>query len=463
MSDTINSIPESLKTGNSYKADQIRKAIGIGKMPKQIAEQYLKEIKNYEDQGIELMSRMSLGEQFSEGQRRLLFKQLIKFWKNELEAKEITLIVFNISPHSIEELTLFFAAKLIRRPCIIFQTTSVKELVYVTSDLSMKKLNSDWKYSHITPSKLRVKEDILFNHLSKMRRNFIDVKPWFYETSYPTKSSIKIRFTNKRKGRKTQNVNIFPFVHKLTPLGVERRYSFWLTLLLKYYSLKNAFKNRKLQKFYRRHCKFNFDLKSKFIYVPLHFQPERTSLPEGCEYYDQLKLVKLISKLAGTSITIAVKEHKTQFNSALPFDQHRSKQFYQKLSKLKNVVLLSEEQNSVELIDNSLCVATITGTAGWEALCRGVPVLAFGTAWYRDCFGAFYGFEETYYKDALKKIIRGITIDKQYVDQFLLKLSRFGLNAYTTASYSQGSELSTSENIDALSTKILQIIKDMKN
>ena len=40
-------------------------------------------------------------------------------------------------------------------------------------------------------------------------------------------------------------------------------------------------------------------------------------------------------------------------------------------------------ENTISLIKGSVAVATITGTAGWEALFHGKPVIAFGLAWYR--------------------------------------------------------------------------------
>jgi hypothetical protein len=42
-----------------------------------------------------------------------------------------------------------------------------------------------------------------------------------------------------------------------------------------------------------------------------------------------------------------------------------------------------------ELIDNSIAIATTTGTVGFEALARGKPALIFGDVWYERCIGAW--------------------------------------------------------------------------
>jgi hypothetical protein len=49
---------------------------------------------------------------------------------------------------------------------------------------------------------------------------------------------------------------------------------------------------------------------------------------------------------------------------------------------MHNVVLISDDVDTNKLICNSVFVATITGTAGWEALVSGKQALVFGHAWY---------------------------------------------------------------------------------
>jgi len=65
-------------------------------------------------------------------------------------------------------------------------------------------------------------------------------------------------------------------------------------------------------------------------------------------------------------------------------EKQRGPLFYNRLRALKNVRVVPLRESSVELIRGSLAVATITGTAGWEALFHGKPVLVFGSAWYRE-------------------------------------------------------------------------------
>jgi hypothetical protein len=65
----------------------------------------------------------------------------------------------------------------------------------------------------------------------------------------------------------------------------------------------------------------------------------------------------------------------------------RNADFYRAVSSLPSTYLVPLERDTFELIDSSVAVATITGTVGLEALCRGKRVIVFGEANYTDFAG----------------------------------------------------------------------------
>lgn len=119
----------------------------------------------------------------------------------------------------------------------------------------------------------------------------------------------------------------------------------------------------------------------KYIYFPLHLQPELTTSALGGDFSDQLLALESLSTWIPGDYQILIKENPKQT------EKQRGKLFYKRLSALKNVRLLPPGESSIDLIRNSSAVATITGTAGWEALFYGKPVLIFGLAWYREFAG----------------------------------------------------------------------------
>lgn len=109
----------------------------------------------------------------------------------------------------------------------------------------------------------------------------------------------------------------------------------------------------------------------------LHFQPERTTLPEAYGFAQQLAAVVALSNALPENIEIWIKEHPATFTEdclwkeRLPF-------WYEMLARVRNVRLVPLGTDPYELIDRSICVATIAGTVAGEALIRGKPVVIFG-------------------------------------------------------------------------------------
>ena len=125
----------------------------------------------------------------------------------------------------------------------------------------------------------------------------------------------------------------------------------------------------------------DIDLDCKFVYFPLHLQPELTTSAIGKEHSDQLLAIEKLSRLLTDDYSIFVKENPKQGG------QMRGSQFFQRLNRIDKVRLLPSYANTYQLIEKSQFVATITGTVGWEAICKGKNVLVFGIPWYRDLTG----------------------------------------------------------------------------
>ena len=124
------------------------------------------------------------------------------------------------------------------------------------------------------------------------------------------------------------------------------------------------------------------DLDCKFVYFPLQLQPELTTSALGKEYSDQLLAIEKLSNLLTDDYSIFVKENPKQGG------QMRGPQFFRRLHRISKARWLPSYSNTHELIDKCQFVATVTGTAGWEAIQKGKNVLVFGRPWYRNLTGA---------------------------------------------------------------------------
>lgn len=139
------------------------------------------------------------------------------------------------------------------------------------------------------------------------------------------------------------------------------------------------------------------DFERKYVFVPLHYQPEASTLVCAAKYEKQLFLIDSLSKSIPSETLIYVKEHYALLG-------HKQIRFYRELSKYPNVVLIDPWIDSHELIKKSEAVVALTGTAGFEAILYRKPVLLLGRVFYENAPGVI-GLKDIYgeYKKALSE------------------------------------------------------------
>jgi len=109
----------------------------------------------------------------------------------------------------------------------------------------------------------------------------------------------------------------------------------------------------------------------------LHFQPERSTLPEAYGFAQQLAAVIALAEALPEDARLYVKEHPSIFTADCHWKE-RLAFWYRLVSQVRKAQLVPIETDPYELIDRSICVATIAGTVAGEALIRGKPVVIFG-------------------------------------------------------------------------------------
>jgi len=118
------------------------------------------------------------------------------------------------------------------------------------------------------------------------------------------------------------------------------------------------------------------DLSQKYIYVPLHNQPEMSTSALGGQFRDQALVIETLARKLPEGWKIFVKENPRQSASA------RGPMFYHRLARIPSVEVMPSNANTHALSQNAQFVASVTGTVGWEAIRLGRPAMVFGAAWY---------------------------------------------------------------------------------
>tara|TARA_B110000971_G_C20014296_1_gene503134 strand:+ start:39 stop:1583 length:1545 start_codon:yes stop_codon:yes gene_type:complete len=195
------------------------------------------------------------------------------------------------------------------------------------------------------------------------------------------------------------------------------------------------------------------DLKKKYIYFALHYQPEATTYPFGNYFIDQINAIKLLSTNLPEDVFIYIKEHPDTFGigrqSWVIGDYSRDLNYYNELKLIKNVVLIPLKCNSLTLIKNSLCISTISGSVGLEAVFGGKPAIVFGNPWYTDCEGVLITRTHDECKMTISSVLKNNSVDKLKVNIFLQKASC--------------SVFDYKDDIDYVSTKLIEKIDKKKN
>jgi hypothetical protein len=108
-----------------------------------------------------------------------------------------------------------------------------------------------------------------------------------------------------------------------------------------------------------------------FILFPLQTEPE-TSIHQGSpEYFYQHAAIAALARDLPAGYVLAVKESPYGIGRRPPG-------FYSHVAALKNVVWLKADERGFDVVRQARAVATIVGTAGFEAAAMGKPVISFG-------------------------------------------------------------------------------------
>lgn len=115
----------------------------------------------------------------------------------------------------------------------------------------------------------------------------------------------------------------------------------------------------------------------KYVAFFLHYQPERSTVPEGYGFGIQLAAILALQQALPEDTCLVVREHPSTYTYNFS-KNYRSKDFYELIASIDRVVISPISANPYEIIDNSIATASITGTVIGEALVRGKPCIAFG-------------------------------------------------------------------------------------
>lgn len=126
---------------------------------------------------------------------------------------------------------------------------------------------------------------------------------------------------------------------------------------------------------------------NKFVYFPLHLQPELTTAAIGGIFQDQLLAIEILRDLLDDEWVILVKENPKQGYF------QRGSLFFNRLKRIPKTYWVDRYYPSEQILEKAALTAIISGTAGWEAIKGGGKCIVFGQAWYSSLPGCLKYFD----------------------------------------------------------------------
>lgn len=193
------------------------------------------------------------------------------------------------------------------------------------------------------------------------------------------------------------------------------------------------------------------DYSKKYVYYPLHYQPEASTIVCAQKYEKQLFFIDSLAKSLPADTILYVKEHYAILG-------HRPTEFYHSLKQYPNVVLIDPWESSRKMIENAQAVVTLTGTAGWEAMLLRKPVIIGGNIFFDTAPGVIK--VDDIYKKYSIIINSWKRPDRDETVRYLCKHFR---SLYEGNLYAQAPISLEKKNISIVTEALIEIIEKLKN
>lgn len=320
-------------------------------------------------------------------ERRNIYKKHLKFWLSALRKRKINCFFSLSSPHIVYDFIPFYLCNKNNIPSIFTEQNKYNgfRVPRDSLDCDMKELIC--KFKALKKEKKKVKlSDLGEKYILKMSQK--KMKPIYYNKAQHQKEGFP--------DIKTEPFVIF-LLRILKNATDKKKVKFFIQRRL----IQSAFlkSTKYLKNYYESLCVSNVKDKN-FIFLPLHYQPESTTSPFGQLFSDQKFFIEEVLDFAKkNNYKLVVKEHPTQKKTG------RDLYFYKEFENLKEISFVSSSYDQYELIRNCKAIATITGTAGWEGIFYGKPVLCYGSSFLKHAPGVFDVKQESDHKNIQDFII----------------------------------------------------------
>lgn len=406
---------------------------------------------------LRMLDRYDLWSPLGYEQRKQLYLKHLRYWNHVVVTKRLDLCLFTGIPHGVFDYVLYEVCKYHRVPVLMLTCPSlIMHTVFVTDDWMRPSNALKARFRELR--QLQQEGRLPSFELSEPYQAHFLKQANLQEDPTPYYMAPKLINDWLERPPKTMRPLARALLHAVKPAN----WGHWRESLLRIANLigsalEREVKVRKIRTLYTENAK-PVDLAARFVYVPLHLQPECTTSPMAGAYVEQQLMVQQLAAYLPSDVLIYVKEHPVQFKySAVS----RTPQFYEDLLAIPSVRFVPEETSTFRLIDNCMAVAAGTGSAGWEAIFRGKPYLMFGHHVYQYAPGVHQISSNADCAAAIETVLSGTPPNLEELRLFLLAFEEVATVADAVAYRIGVSPTSKEENIDRLTQAYSDAIRQL--
>lgn len=355
---------------------------------KMLQEAWFSEIK---DQAIRMLDRKDYFGAFRAIDREAIFYRLYYQFHRFVSRQNPDFLLMAEPPHSIAQFLVYEICKYAEIPVISFMSCSAAPAVFIKQGIEKPFLDLSGVEQRTQRQSAKDEIDLMIQGFS-------------HHTEAPQQPRYMLnQYRKERRKRisrifKTLKDIIRSALHPLLPRSLRTRshqafhgfsafsdYPGPFSEILKYVTEARA--QKALVSACSKHSLSIDAIPKKYVFFPLHYEPERTTNPDGGQWNNQYVALAKLRHIVPHDIAIVVKEHPSQLGSVLQGFRGRSRFFYSSVSAMKNTVFADINIPSWKLQSSAMFTCTITGTAALEAAINGKPALLLGYPWFRGCPG----------------------------------------------------------------------------
>ncbi|HFU75985.1 MAG TPA: hypothetical protein ENK66_07040, partial [Arcobacter sp.] len=304
-------------------------------VPKVIDADVLNQYAYYEKIALKMMDRMDpTAFSFNLTEREHLYYDFLLYWINSIVVLKPDIVLFTESPHALFQYILYAVCLENNIKIIRFTPTHIEGLTFLSSSVEEIPLYLKEVYKTFLEKKPIQSYEVSNRYLAKNRGSYDEALPYYMKRLTQKESFKGLLLSSFGKAQRFISNSTFTAYKKGSRYSISNGNITKIDLLR--YKLKGSWEKKQLKNVYNT-LAVSADLTVPYIYVALHYQPEKTTSPEGGVFVDQWLMISMLSRLLSKGWKLYVKEHFSQFSEKLYGEQGRQRDFYQKVSALKNV------------------------------------------------------------------------------------------------------------------------------